>query len=95
MTDREPVDTFDLPDDCQHDHVLIYESDAVYEPPFRAVPFEYVGDDDLHNGYYQEPEEYAVTEQYREAVAERATVDIEDVKLPQPPTVDPEETDPV
>lgn len=91
---EERTDTFDLPDECQHDHVVIYENPDPYQPPYRAVPFDYVGEGDVY-GYYEEPEEYAITEAYREAVAERATVEIEEIKLRQPPTVDPEEIDPI
>lgn len=95
MITKEPADTLDLPNECQHDRVVIYEQDDPYQPPYRAIPFEHVGDDDRGNGYFEEPEEYAVTEQYREAVAERAEVDIADVKLRQPPTADPEESEPL
>lgn len=95
MTTKEPADSFDLPEECQHDRVVVYENDAAYEPPYRAIPFDYVGDFDDHTGYFEEPEEYAVTEAYREAVAERASMDIEDVKLRQPPTIDAEEVDPI
>lgn len=81
MITDEPTDTLDLPEHCDHDHVVIYPNNAPKDPPFYAVPFDYVGDDDLGNGYYQEPEEFEVTDKYREAVAERSDVDISDVKL--------------
>ncbi|MFC7135034.1 MULTISPECIES: hypothetical protein [Salinibaculum] len=95
MTESEPADSFDLPEHCVHDAVVIYENPNPYQPPYRATPFDYVGDDERGNGYFEEPEEYIITEAYREAVAERASMDIDDVRLRQPPTPDPEDVEPL
>jgi hypothetical protein len=95
MIDRETVDTFDLPDECHHDRVVIYEdpNPADDQLPYYATPFDVVGE--VPTGYYEEPEEYHVTPAYCAAVANRAAVDVAEVRLDQPPAVDPEGADPI
>jgi hypothetical protein len=81
MIDADPIQSFDLPDDCRHDHVVIYPNDAPKDPHFYAVPFDYLGTDDDGDDHYEEPFTFEVTEQYREAVSERADVSIDEIKL--------------
>lgn len=81
MIETDPADSFDLPEHCTHDHVVIYESPDPYEPPYYAVPFDLVDTWEDGTREMQEPDHFTVTEQYREAVADLASMDIEDVKL--------------
>jgi hypothetical protein len=81
MIETDPADSFDLPGDCDPDHVVIYEQEDPYQPPYYAVPFYHVDTWDDGTREMQEPDQFSVTEEYREAVAERAEMDIEDVKL--------------
>jgi hypothetical protein len=81
MIDADPADSFDLPEDCTHDHVVIYPTDAPKDPPFYAVPFDLREVHDDGTEWYDEPDMFTVTDQYREAVADLASMDIEDVKL--------------
>jgi hypothetical protein len=81
MTGPDAADSFDLPEHCTHDHVAIYPSDAPKDPPFYAVPFDLRMVHDDGTEWYDEPDTFTVTEAYREAVAERASMDISDVKL--------------
>ena len=77
----EGIEAFDLPDHCEPDHVAIYENPDPYEPPYHAIPYDHVATWDDGTRHLQETDSFTVTEQYREAVAEQATVNIEDVKL--------------
>lgn len=81
MIDDATADSFDLPEHCEHDHVVIYESPDPYEPPFYAVPFDHVDTWEDGTRHMEEPDGFTVTEAYREAVADRASMDIQNVKL--------------
>jgi len=78
---QEQVESFDLPDECTNDHVAIYRNDAPKDPPYCAVPFYQREVREDGTTWYDEPDTFTVTDRYREAVAEAASVDLEDVKL--------------
>lgn len=81
MFDRKPVQTFDLPETCEVDHVAIHPNDNPDEPHFEAVPFVHRGTMDDGTDRYHEPSDFTVTDAYRTAVAERADVKIDDLLL--------------
>jgi hypothetical protein len=80
-TDPEPVESHDLPDHPDIDRVVIYPNDDPNGPPFEAVPFYLRMTFEDGREWYDEPLNFEVTPEYREAVAEHADVRIEDVKL--------------
>jgi len=81
MIDSDPVQSFDLPEECELDHVAIYPNDTPEEPDFYAVPFIHEGSDSDGWDHYREPTDFEVTDRYREAVSERADVSLEEIKL--------------
>jgi len=72
------ITKFDLPADCQHDHVTI-EMAATDDFPFVATP--YIED---ATGY-TEAEDWEVTEKYTEAVRHGTEIPLELIGLEQPP----------
>lgn len=79
MTEDEAADSFDLPDECEADRVVIYESDGI--SPYYAVPFDLRRVHEDGTKWYDEPDDHEVTDEYFQAVKERAQIDIDDVKL--------------
>jgi hypothetical protein len=77
-----PVQSFDLPDRLDVDHVAICSNDDPNEPHFEAVPFQKPMDD---YGHYEEIAPFTVTEEYRDIVAKKADMDITEIKLKRPP----------
>jgi hypothetical protein len=90
------VDSFDLPADCDPDHVVIYEQEDPHQPPYYAVPFDLVDTWEDGTDHYMEPHDFAVTERYRQAVYERTDVDTHHLKLRREfETYTIEEADPI
>ena len=92
MWDAEPVQAFHLPDHHAIDHVVIYAADdreesVIYpadgleDHDFEAVPFVLEAEYDDGRKWFNEPEWFTATDPYRQAVAERADMDIEDILL--------------
>jgi hypothetical protein len=81
MWDAEPVQAFHLPDHHAIDRVVIYPTDGLEDHDFEAVPFVLEAEYDDGRTWYNEPEWFTATDAYREAVADRADMDIDDVLL--------------
>lgn len=72
---------FDLPDHCELDAVFIYEHDHPDEPDYIAVPLEQVPCDKKGLLQYEQPDTFDVTDDYRQAVDDRAEMHIDEIKL--------------
>lgn len=81
MSGYRPVQAFDLPAECPVDHVTIEHNGDPSGPPFEAIPYNLEGTDDDGCQHYMEPTDFVPTRAYREAVAERAKMDIDDILL--------------
>ncbi len=78
MIDNQ-IQAFDLPENCEIDHVVIYDDDG--DGPYYAVPFNLVDTWDDGTEVLEEPYHFDVTDAYFQAVKERADMDIDDLKL--------------
>jgi hypothetical protein len=81
MWGAEPAQAFDLPDHRPIDRVVIYPADDLEDYDFEAVPFVLEAEYDDGRKWFNEPEWFTATDPYRQAVAERADTDIDDVLL--------------
>jgi hypothetical protein len=81
MIDDQPIQSFDLPAECEIDHVAIYPNNDPEGPHFYAVPFILEEENEDGPDWYNEPDDFEVTDEYKNAVAERTDVDIGDIKL--------------
>ena len=81
MFDAEPVQQFRLPDSLYIDKVAIYPNDAPQEPHFEAIPFILKKEYDDGTSWFNEPHDFEVTDEYREAVIRRADVSADDLLL--------------
>lgn len=82
MITREPVQSFDLPDDLEADHVVIYPNDNPDESHFEAIPFTHT-DRNGRADFYDEMDSWPTSDKYQRAIAQRADIDIKDIKLKQ------------
>lgn len=81
MWNAEPVEAFHLPDHRPIDRVVIYPADDLEDYDFQAVPFVLEAEYDDGRKWFNEPEWFTATDPYRQAVAERADMDVDNVLL--------------
>lgn len=82
MTTDHPLRSFDTPNLAHVDHVAIYPHDG--DHAFRATQFYERDGPPLGGGdatWYDEREEYVLTDEYRTAVAEHTHIPAEDIRL--------------
>jgi hypothetical protein len=93
--DTDPVEGFDLPDECEPDHVVIYPSgdDDPVTCDYYAVPFLHEGTDPDGTDHYREPSDYDPSDCYADAIADRTDLDLDDIDLNR--TIPTFEVDPV
>ncbi len=83
MTDSKRRRTFDTPDVEGVDHVGIY--DHTDETPFRAIQYNLNKTTEDGTRWFAESEEYVESEEYRDAIAEKTHIPIEDIRTAELP----------
>lgn len=74
MIGDTPLQSFDLPDHLEADHVAIYPNENEDGPNWIAVPFVEETTFDDGSRSLREPHDHEPTPEYREAVLEKALV---------------------